>query len=40
MTTNTKTVKLLGKEVKVGSKKHLKMLNEIRIWNQTPFNQR
>lgn len=33
-------VKILGKVVKIGSKKHLRMLDEIRIWNQTPFNQR
>lgn len=33
-------VKLLGKVVKIGSKKHLAMLDQIRIWNQTPFNER
>ena len=33
-------VKLLGKLVKVGSKKHQRMLEEIRVWNQTPFNER
>lgn len=33
-------IKILGKVVKIGSKKHLKMQNEIRIWNQTPLNER
>ena len=33
-------VKVLGKEVKIGSKKHLALLDQIRIWNQTPLNQR
>ena len=32
--------RLLGMTMKIGSKKHTRLLEQIRIWNQTPFNER